>query len=58
MKKTNLSSYDHASFPYGSAYRIGIIAAEWNAEVTDVLLQGAIDTLLEHSVKEEHLINQ
>ena len=56
MKKTNLSSYDHASVPDGSAYRIGIIAAEWNAEVTDVLLQGAIDTLLEHGVKEENLI--
>ena len=56
MKKNNLSSYDHASVPDGSAYRIGIIAAEWNAEVTDVLLQGAIDTLLEHGVKEENLI--
>ncbi len=56
MKKTNLSDYDRSAVPDGSNYHIGIIAAEWNPEVTDVLLQGAVDTLLEHGVKEENLI--
>jgi 6,7-dimethyl-8-ribityllumazine synthase len=56
MKKTNLSNYDPSTIPDGKDYRIGIIAAEWNPEVTDALLQGAIDTLLEHGVKEENLI--
>ena len=56
MKKTNLSDYDHTAVPDGSNYHIGVIAAEWNSEVTDALLKGAVDTLLEHGVKEENLI--
>ncbi len=56
MKKTNLSDYNPSTVPSGGEYRIGIIAAEWNPEVTDALLKGAVDTLLEHGVKEEHLI--
>ena len=56
MKKTNLSEYDPTVVPDGSDFRIGVIAAEWNPEVTDALLKGAVDTLLEHGVKEENLI--
>ena len=56
MKKTNLSDYDPTTVPDGKDYRIGIIAAEWNSEVTDALLKGAVDTLLEHGVKEDHHI--
>ena len=56
MKKTNLSDYDPQAVPDGAGYRIGVVAAEWNAEVTDALLKGAIDTLLEHGVKEESLM--
>lgn len=55
MKKTNLSDYDPAAIPDGSEYRIGVIAAEWNHEVTDAMLSGAVDTLKEHGVKEENL---
>ena len=56
MKKTNLSDYDPTAVPDGSPYRIGVIAAEWNPEVTDALLQGAVDTLSEHGVKAENLL--
>ena len=56
MKKTNLSDYDASTVPDGSRYRIGVIAAEWNPEITNALLKGAVDTLLEHGVKEENLI--
>lgn len=32
--------------PYtGSAFRCAIVAAKWNAQITDTLLQGAVDTL-------------
>lgn len=55
MKKTNLSDYDPTAVPDGSEYKIGVVAAEWNPEVTDALLKGAVDTLKEHGVKEEHL---
>lgn len=56
MKKTNLSDYDRAAVPDGSRYRIGIVAAEWNGEITDAMLQGAAETLREYGVKEENLI--
>ena len=56
MKKTNLSDYDATTVPDGSSCRIGVIAAEWNPDVTDALLKGAVDTLKEHGVKEENLL--
>ena len=56
MKKTNLSDYDPSTVPDGAGYKIGIVAAEWNAEVTDALLDGAVTTLREHGVKEENLL--
>lgn len=56
MKKTNLSNFDPTTVPDGKDYRIGVIAAEWNPEVTDALLKGAVNTLLEHGVTEDHLL--
>jgi 6,7-dimethyl-8-ribityllumazine synthase len=56
MKKTNLSDFDNKTVPNGKGYRIGVVAAEWNPEVTNALLQGAVDTLLAHGVTEDHLI--
>ena len=56
MKKTNLSDYNSTEVPNGSDYNIGVIAAEWNPEVTDALLKGAVETLKEHGVKEENLL--
>ncbi len=56
MKKTNLSDYDPSVVPDGSQYRIAVVAAEWNPEVTDAMLKGAADTLLEHGVSKDNLI--
>lgn len=56
MKKTNLSDYDPMAVPDGKEYKIGVIAAEWNPEVTNAMLQGAVDTLQEHGVEEENII--
>ena len=56
MKKTNLSDYDHTAVPNGKDFRIGIIAAEWNREVTDAMLHGAYDTLIQHGVDDENII--
>ena len=55
MKKTNLSDYDPSMVPDGSRYKISIVVAEWNAEITNALLQGAHDTLLQHGVAEENI---
>ncbi len=54
-KKTNLSDYDPMAVPNGSEYKIGVIAAEWNPEVTDVLLEGAVTTLRKYGVKKENM---
>ena len=56
MKKTNLSEYDPTTVPDAGEYRIGIIAAEWNPEVTDALLHGAVNTLLGLGVSNENLV--
>ena len=50
MKKTNLSDFDNKTVPNGKGYRIGVVAAEWNPEVTDTMCKGAVDTLREHGV--------
>ena len=55
MKKTNLSDYNPEAVPDGSPYSIGIVAAQWNSEITDALLEGARDTLIAHGVKKENL---
>lgn len=55
QKKVNLSDYDPSSIPSGHGMRIGIVAAEWNPQVTDAMLQGAYDTLAAHGVEEIHV---
>ena len=55
MKKVNLSDYNPATVPDGSLYRIAIVVAEWNPEITNALLQGAHETLLQHGVPESHI---
>jgi len=56
MKKTDLSDYDPSSVPDGSPYHIAIVAAEWNSEITDAMLDGALNTLRRQGVREENLI--
>lgn len=50
MKKTNLSDFDPQSVPNGKGYKIAVVAAEWNPEVTNAMCQGAVDTLRENGV--------
>lgn len=54
-KKTNLSDYNPNLVPDGSRYHLAIVVAEWNPEITDALLKGAYDTLVEHGVKAENI---
>lgn len=56
MKKTNLSDYNPNSIPDGSRWTVAVVAAEWNPEVTDAMLGGAVETLKAHGVREENLI--
>ena len=51
----NLSDHDPATIPDGSSFKIGIVVAEWNEEITAALLEGALSTLKKHRVKEENI---
>ena len=52
----NLSSYDPASVPDASDMRVAIVCAEWNANVTEKLLEGACDALEKNGVKSENIL--
>jgi len=51
----NLSSYDPTTVPSGNGKKVGIVCSEWNPDITNSLLQGAVDTLLEHGVEENDI---
>lgn len=41
--------------PDATDMRFGIVVAEWNNEITETLLQGALDTLQAHNVQESSI---
>lgn len=51
----NLSDFSHTVIPTAAPYRFGIVVAEWNADVTRALLEGAYQTLIKHGAKEENI---
>lgn len=52
----NLSTYNASDIPSGKKFRFGIVVSDWNSEVTHALLQGALETLSSHGVKEENIL--
>lgn len=52
----NLSDYDKNNVPNGADFKIGIVVSEWNASITDALLNGAKTALLENGVKPENIL--
>ncbi|WP_159520590.1 6,7-dimethyl-8-ribityllumazine synthase [Sunxiuqinia indica] len=55
MATKNLSAYDIESVPSAKGYKVGIVVAEWNYEITGALAQGAIDTLKKHDVEDDDI---
>jgi 6,7-dimethyl-8-ribityllumazine synthase len=53
----NLSDFSHTTVPNGSAFKFAIAVAEWNAEITGSLYQGALDTLLKHGVIADNILS-
>ena len=45
-----------ASIPNGKQFRFGIVVSEWNEKITEGLLKGAKDTLLEHGVTPDNIV--
>ncbi|MDR0873233.1 MAG: 6,7-dimethyl-8-ribityllumazine synthase [Prevotellaceae bacterium] len=57
-KLHNLSEYDAAAMPDKNRVakqRYAIAVADWNAEITYALLQGAVDALKENGVQEKNI---
>ena len=51
----NLSDYDIHSVPDATGMRVGVVVSEWNEKVTGALLEGAVQTLKKHGVREEDI---
>jgi 6,7-dimethyl-8-ribityllumazine synthase len=49
-KNHNLSEYDSTTVPSGKGMRLGIVVSEWNNNITDALLSGAVNTLKSNGV--------
>ena len=52
----NLSDYDSNLVPDTNGMRFGIVVSEWNSNITNKLLQGAVGTLKKHGVKDDNII--
>ena len=55
-KKKNLSEFTPFEFSSAQKTKIGIVVSEWNDRITDSLLNGAKESLLEHGVLEENIL--
>ena len=51
----NLSEYNEASIPSGAGYKVGVVVAEWNKDITYPLFEGCYDTLIKHGVAESDI---
>jgi len=58
MATANLSNYDKSNVPSAEAYKFGIVVAQWNEQVTDGLLMGCIQGLLENGASVENIITK
>lgn len=52
----NLSDYDKDKLPDAKDFRIGIVVAEWNEEITEGLYEGAYNTLIEQQVEPNKIV--
>ena len=55
MATTDLSAYDKNTIPNAKALRFGIVVSEWNSDITENLLQGAIQTLKENGADDKNI---
>jgi 6,7-dimethyl-8-ribityllumazine synthase len=55
-KKKNLSEFTPFEFSSAQNTRIGIVVSEWNDRITDLLLNGAEESLLEHGILQENIL--
>ena len=51
----NLSEQDPSTIPDGSGKKIGVVVSEWNEEITAALLEGTLNTLVNHGVSRDDI---
>lgn len=51
----NLSDYDPKKVPTAENMSFGIVVSEWNSNVTDELLNGAVEALIKHGAKKKNI---
>ncbi|WP_433902143.1 6,7-dimethyl-8-ribityllumazine synthase [Sphingobacterium puteale] len=51
----NLSDFSHIQVADASLFKFAIVVAQWNAEITGALLNGAISGLEKHGAKESNI---
>lgn len=51
----NLSDFSHIQVADASPFRFAVVVAQWNAEITGALLNGAISGLEKHGAKESNI---
>jgi len=51
----NLSDFSNTEIPSANPFKFGIIVAEWNAEITNALYQGAYKSLADHGALEKNI---
>ncbi|MBR1769086.1 MAG: 6,7-dimethyl-8-ribityllumazine synthase [Bacteroidales bacterium] len=51
----NLSSYNKDEVPSGERCSFGIVVSDWNDKITNALLKGAIETLIENGTDEKDI---
>ena len=51
----NLSEYDDTNLPDMTKFRIGIVVADWNKDITHRLYEGCYDTLIRHGADAERI---
>jgi 6,7-dimethyl-8-ribityllumazine synthase len=56
MSTSDLSGYDHASVPDATKMRFGIVVSDWNIEITQDLLEGAVKVLKKHGATDNNII--
>lgn len=56
MATTNLSNYNFDDVPSAKGMKIAIVCATWNKQITDGLLQGAKQTIIECGCDKQNII--
>ena len=56
MGTVNLSDFKPDKVPSAAEMRFGIVISEWNSDITDALLNGAIKTLKKHDASDSNTL--